>query len=253
MRKVHELRTRGITILFVSHSMGDVKAIGDRSLWLEKGRIRQLGATDMVVAKYLAAMVEKDSAYLTLKQHPEPERRAERVVAPEVVERIPNVDHRYGDGRAEVIGIAVLDEYGRRIGLLEPASRAVVRVSVRAGEDLAMPIVGFMFRNHLGVDFSGTNTARESYELPPMRAGDVYTVDFHMDVPELYPGSFSFSPAIADGTLLSYRMCDWIDNAIVLQMGHSEGQIYGYLRLNCRVEVNARLAGPGAPAEVTNG
>ena len=30
MRKVHELRSRGVTILFVSHAIGDVKAIGDR-------------------------------------------------------------------------------------------------------------------------------------------------------------------------------------------------------------------------------
>jgi hypothetical protein len=37
-------------------------------------------------------------------------------------------------------------------------------------------------------------------------------------------------------------MCDWIDNAIALQMGHAPGEIYGFLRLPCRVEVNARLA-----------
>ena len=36
MRKVHELRSRGITILFVSHATGDVKALGDRALWLEQ-------------------------------------------------------------------------------------------------------------------------------------------------------------------------------------------------------------------------
>ena len=71
MRKVHELRTRGITILFVSHAIADVKAIGDRALWLEHGRMREIGETDRVVAKYLAAMVEKDSAYLMLKGSPE--------------------------------------------------------------------------------------------------------------------------------------------------------------------------------------
>ncbi len=39
MRKVHELRARGITILFVSHAVSDVKAIGDRALWLDHGRV----------------------------------------------------------------------------------------------------------------------------------------------------------------------------------------------------------------------
>src|ERR1700733_10096631 len=35
LRKVHELRAQGVTIVFVSHAVADVKAIGDRVLWLE--------------------------------------------------------------------------------------------------------------------------------------------------------------------------------------------------------------------------
>ena len=121
MRKVHELRTRGITILFVSHAIGDVKAIGDRVLWLEHGKMVEIGETDRVVAKYLAAMVEKDSTYLHLKERREEHGPRARMQAPEVVETIPNIDHRYGDERAEVIGIAVLDEQGAPVALLEPA------------------------------------------------------------------------------------------------------------------------------------
>lgn len=253
MRKVHELRSRGVTIVFVSHAIGDVKAIGDRTIWLERGQVKDLGPTDRVVAKYLAAMVEKDSAYLELKR---PVERLAKgpIQAPEIVTSIPNIDHRYGDGRAEVIGIAVLDASGRPLHLLEPLSRILVRISVRAKEEIPRPIVGFMLRNHLGIDFAGTNTAREGFELSPMVPGDISTVDFHLELPELYPANFSFSPAIADGTLHSYTMCDWIDNAVTLQMGHGDGQIYGYLHLPCRVEVNRRLAEshPG-PVEVGSG
>jgi lipopolysaccharide transport system ATP-binding protein len=245
MRKVHELRSRGVTILFVSHAAADVKAIGDRVMWLEHGRIVDLGEPDRVIAKYLAAMTEKDSTY---RQHhadaPRPRERRGSVRAPEVVETIPNIDHRYGDGRAEIMGIAVLDEHGHPLHLLDPLSRIVVRISVRAKSSVRMPNVGFMLRNQLGIDFAGTNTAREGYELPPMEPGDVYTVDFHVELPELYPAAFSFSPAIADGTLQAYEMCDWIDNAISLQMSRSEAQVYGYMRLPCRVEINARLDEP---------
>lgn len=239
LRKVHDLRSRGVTILFVSHSAGDVKAIGDRTLWLDHGNIRDLGPTDKVVAKYLAAMVEKDSAYLEHQtQQPAPE---QAVSAPQVVTTLPNIDHRYGDSRAEVLGIAILDEFGAPLHLLSPNSAAIVRISVRASETVGTPNVGFMLRNHLGVDFAGTNTIREGIQLPPMKPGDLYTVDFHITLPHLYPGTFSFSPAIADGSLLAYKMCDWIDNAITLQMGHADGQVYGYIHLPCRVEVNARL------------
>ena len=246
MRKVNELRARGVTILFVSHATADVKAIGDRALWLEHGRLMDIGNTDRVVAKYLAAMVEKDSRYL--KSHPDAAPAETTAVrAPEVVESIPNIDHRYGDGRAQVLGIAILDETGLPVPMLEPSARLVVRISVAARAELPKPMVGFMLRNHLGIDFAGTNTARENHELAPMRAGDIVTVDFHIDLPELYPGSFSFSPAIADGTLAAYSMCDWIDNAVALQMGRGAGEVYGYLHLPCRVAVNARLRPEPAP------
>ncbi|MBI3209354.1 MAG: ABC transporter ATP-binding protein [Candidatus Solibacter usitatus] len=248
MRKVHELRARGVTVIFVSHAIGDVKAIGDRTLWLDKGSIREFGATDGVVAKYLAAMVEKDSAYLELKK-PEPGKKAPSQTAPEIVRTIPNIDHRYGDGRAEVLGINVYDAFGQQAYLLHPGSRVVVRISVLAHEDLALPIVGFMLRNHLGLDFAGTNTSREGHDLPPMTAGDIFTVDFHIDLPELYPSTFSFSPAIANGTLHHYKNCDWIDNALTMQMGHSDGTVYGFLHLPCRVELNACLASK-APEQV---
>jgi len=240
LRKVHELRSRGTTILFVSHSAGDVKAIGDRTLWLDRGRARELGETDRVISRYLAAMAEKDTSYL--QTHLSPARQqVETVQAPEVVTSIPNIDHRYGDGRAEILGILITDSFGQRLAALQPLTRVVVRISARAKQYLARPNIGFMLRNHLGIDFAGTNTTREGVELPAMNPGDTYTVDFHVDLPALYPGSFSFSPAVADGSLLSYRMCDWIDNAQTLQMAPGDGLVYGYLHLPCRVTINTRL------------
>ena len=128
------------------------------------------------------------------------------------------------------------------------SSSIMVRISARAKANLERPIVGFMFRNHLGVDFAGTNTAREGCSLSPLKAGSVLTVDFSCDLPELYAGSFSFSPMVFDGTLADSSTCDWIDNAIALQMGRSASEVYGYLHLPCRVEVNARMR--QEPAEV---
>ncbi len=242
LRKVHELRQRGVTILFVSHSMGDVKAIGDRVMWLDHGRIREIGSTELVVAKYLAEMTEKDSSFVEQQAELRLEAHSSAGQAPELVTTIPNIDHRHGDGRAEILGIAVLDENGIPAPMIEPNSKIILRISARAQAWIALPNIGFMMRNHMGIDFAGSNTIREGHELPPMGPGDTVTVDFHLEIPELYPSHFSFSPAIADGSLLNYKMCDWIDNAIVLQMGHGEGQVYGYLHLPCRVEVNARKA-----------
>lgn len=244
MRKVHELKSRGTTIVFVSHATGDIKALGDRAMWLERGSVRAIGKTDRVVHQYLAAMAAKDEAYQHGSQHAgQVEQSPEPVGPDEVVIGIPNIDHRYGDGRAEILGIAVLSEQGERLGALGPGSTIVVRISVRAKAALERPIIGFLFRNHLGMDLFGTNTARERTELAPMRAGEVCTVDFHVDLPVLYAAYFSFSPAVADGTLEEYTTCDWIDNAVVLQMERAREAIYGQQHLPCRVVVRGRVEG----------
>jgi ABC-type polysaccharide/polyol phosphate transport system ATPase subunit len=245
MRKIQELRNQGITILFVSHSTGDVKALGDRAMWLEKGHMRAFGKTDVVVTQYLAAMAAKDMAYQARDLHIS---RTEPSIAEDFIEGIPNIDHRFGDAKAEIIGVAVLDTEGHRAAALEPNSTVVVRISIRAKSTLDRPIVGFMFRNHLGVDFAGTNTARERVDLDPMVPGDIATVDFYLDLPPLYASSFSFSPAVANGTLEQYSTCDWIDNAVVLQMQKSDEPIYGQLHLPCRVQVNQKIEARAAAA-----
>lgn len=239
MRKVHELRSRGITILFVSHSTGDVKAIGDRAMWLDHGHVAALGKTDVVISQYLAAMAKKDASYL---EHHAGSASFEGYQQPsEIVDEIPNIDHRFGDGRAEILGIALYGTGGRKLGSLSPCTTVVVRISIRAKTNLERPIVGFMFRNNLGVDFAGTNTARENCELPALPAGEVCTVDFYIELPQLYASPFSFSPAVADGKLEHYVMCDWIDNAVVLPMEKSEQPIYGQFHFPCRVEVNSKI------------
>lgn len=242
MRKVHELRSRGVTILFVSHATGDIKALGSRAMWLEQGSVKAIGTADQVVNQYLAAMSRKDREYQA-REIPE---GAERSRPEEIVEGIPNIDHRFGDGKAEVMGIAVMRPEGGRASALPPGGTVVVRISVRAKANLDSPIVGFIFRNHLGVDFAGTNTARERVELPPLMIGDVCTVDFYLDLPMLYASAFSFSPAVANGTIDHYTMCDWIDNAVVLHMEKSGDPIYGQFHFPCKVRVNARLAAESA-------
>ena len=236
VRKVHELRARGVTILFVSHATGDIKALGDRALWLDHGRVREIGVTDRVVSKYLAAMTQKDSAYLAAHRPPP----APVSELPEIATSIPNIDHRFGDGRAELIGIQILDAAGAPAGTMEPNSEITVRISARAKSEIDRPIVGFMMRNHLGVDFSGTNTAREGVDLAAMSVGEIVTVDFELEIPELYATTFSFSPAIADGDLYGYTICDWIDNAIALQMAPTTAPMYGLMQLPCRVQVRSQ-------------
>ncbi len=241
MRKVHELRARGVTILFVSHAVNDVRAIGDRALWLDHGRVAAIGGADEVVTAYLAAMAEKEAGEARKPWLPREISEPGLEGPAPVLRSIPNIDQRRGDGGAEIIGIGVFDRDGRPLPQLEPCQTVMLRVSARANRRLARPVAGFVMRNHLGLDFAGADTEREGTELGALEPGEIVTVDFVLDLPELYPAAFSFSPFIADSAGMDYTVCDRIDNAIALQMARSEQQVYGYMYAPCRVEVNARL------------
>ncbi len=57
-RKFAEFRKEGRTIILVSHSMGQVRALCDQVAWLDQGTLRSLGPTDEVVDEYLAYIGE---------------------------------------------------------------------------------------------------------------------------------------------------------------------------------------------------
>lgn len=243
MRKVHELKRRGTTILYVTHAAQDVRAIGDRCMWLDGGSLRECGDPETVISHYLAEMTTRDGRYIETNP---PESLMEGHAAldspPEIVSSIPNIDHRYGDQRAEILGVALTDKFGKPVTLMQPHGEVVFRVTARARESISSPIFGYLLRNHLGLDLAASNNLREGLRLAPLRQGQTITVDFHLTLPELYPSAFSFTAAIADGDLNAFVMCDWLENVISAEMDGRDQPVYGYLQLPCRIGINQRLS-----------
>ena len=48
-----ELKKQGKTMVFVTHSMGTIKRLCDRAIWLKDGLIRMDGNTEEVVDEYI--------------------------------------------------------------------------------------------------------------------------------------------------------------------------------------------------------
>ncbi len=248
MRKIHDLRARGTTILFVSHATSDVKALCERCLWLQDGIVQELGEADEVVAKYLSAALHREvlhRAALSREIPPshiqEHEPRSEpgdvemgtdnasaRVV--DFVAGFKRAQHgyRYGDGRAIILGADLvsadlvaadlINSPGQSVHTVAPLDRLVLRVSFRVNAPMNSPIIGFLVRNSRGENIFGSNTARENYPVPTMTSGDANNIDFHWSVPGLAPGAYRISPlAVADGDMEEFQMCDYIEDAIELE------------------------------------
>lgn len=53
INKMKELKKQGVTMVFVTHSLGSARELCDRAIWLNKGVIKLDGETNEVIDKYL--------------------------------------------------------------------------------------------------------------------------------------------------------------------------------------------------------
>src|SRR4029077_19954697 len=136
----------------------------------------------------------------------------------------------------EILGIGIYDEQGRRANLAEGDQIILVRISVLFQGDVQRPNICFLMKPRLGLYLTGTNTLLEGYRIPPQTKGSVCTAEFRLQLPLLSAGCYSFTVAIADGTLEDYAICDWVENAFVLEVIPPK-LIHGLLRLPCEVQV----------------
>ena len=228
MRRIHEMRADGVTILFVSHDAGDVKALCEKCLWLDRGQVRALGEADEVVTRYLASTVDRTA----------PEKSQPRPVAiandsanepAHAIAEPAKGTYRFGNGAAEVIGAGVGDSSSGDVPWL--------RMRVRASRVVSAPIVGFLVRNAKGETIFGTNSARENHPLAPLQPGDELAANFHLTVPGLASGDYSITVAIADGSMEEYEVCDYVQDATAFQVKPAARPVSGYMEIPCRAVV----------------
>jgi lipopolysaccharide transport system ATP-binding protein len=56
--KMQDVSTEGRTVLLVSHQMGQIRRLCSRTLWLDRGTVRQFGPTGDTIRDYEAALTE---------------------------------------------------------------------------------------------------------------------------------------------------------------------------------------------------
>ena len=243
IRRIQQMKHQGVTIIFVSHDLETVRTLADRTIWMDHGQVHLEGKTDEVASKYLAAMVtrgrkevmEEEALGAPIESVGDLQLSEDALARiPAFVSSVPNIDHRYGNNKAQVRGIGVFGPQGDAVGSISQGDRVCVRISVEFCQDVAEPNIGFMLRNRLGQDVTGTNVMFEGERLAPAHAGERVSVDFVMDLPFLHAGFYYFSPAVADGTLDQYEMCDWIDNAFALEVVQ-RATTYGHMRIPMKV------------------
>jgi len=230
LRRIRALQAAGCATVLVTHDPSAATSFCDRAIWLEAGRIASAGDSARVMREYLGTQYSDAADLFASPEDDAPLREPEMKDEVKHVEGLPNIDHRYGDGRAEIIGMVVLDQHEEPVACPRPGQRLRVTITADCREDMEAPIVGFSLRDRLGEIVAATNTSQEMRALARLEAGDRISVEFELRWPRFTSGMFSFSPAIANGSLTSHAMSDWVDNVIVLESENPDAP-YGRLQL----------------------
>jgi ABC-type polysaccharide/polyol phosphate transport system ATPase subunit len=260
IQRMYDLRESGSTVLFVSHSMGMVRRFCTEAMLLHRGKLLTKGDPEEVVERYEEIIAksqemqdvetgELDEILDYELEHEDEEDTPTRGEAP-AAGMIG--DARSATGKAEILGLELLDESGQTAGKLASGERLTVRALVRYEEAVEDSILGIALHSEsAGLAVFSTDTALEGAGLGRMEAGEQATVDFSFEVP-LEPGTYNVHASLTTPQAENQEMVHAQDAATfeITQEG-TPAPVRGLVRLPANVEVHsleAKQEGPGRPA-----
>jgi lipopolysaccharide transport system ATP-binding protein len=194
VRKFEELRARKITVLFVSHDLGLVKALSDRAILLLNGRIEAQGTPNDVINRYIGLVLRNASR-----------RATRRKIACAAASGMAMGPAKSSARRCSTRGEPVLPSSGEPI---------TIRVRSRFHAATRDPMVGILLRTRIGMDVYGTNTRIEQMPLGDCRRATNSGVDFQLAC-WLTPQQYTLTVATQDADGSSH---DWLDDTIAFDV-----------------------------------
>ncbi len=198
-QRIREFREQGTALLFVSHDPTAVKALCDRAILLDSGKIALDGEPAEVLDLYNAMVAEKENR--TIKTE-----RRNAVVATES-----------GTGEAAIESAVMLDLAGDPVEFVAVGDEVAIRVVVRIVAPIPALTLGYMIRDRLGQPVYGTNTAYTDQSVENLGVGDI--VEYMIRFPVAFgAGSYSVSIALHSAETHLASNYQWRDYAIMFNV-----------------------------------
>lgn len=223
MAHMKKLMNSGVTVLFVSHDIGAVKALCGRAVYLDHGTVVSVGPTDDVVEAYYSAGVKSAQSIGGL---PEPGLSkslsgfSEFELADQKDFETRASFHRIQNGMAEFLDVKILDTHGRKVEAVDFGQEVVLRMAFKAKVDLQCIGLAYHIRNKNGVDVIYSDTGIERCHIENLSVGDVVTMDWQF-VAHLQQGGYSVAAMLSipqDLSIGQVEVCDFAPLAANFQV-----------------------------------
>ena len=209
-KKFEEFKKKGKTILFVTHSIGDVLRNCSRTIILKDGTKIFDGDVKEGVEKYKKMIVglspentldKKTSDDKKNKKHKDSKTKTS--TWKENCNENPNVIN-YGNGEAEVIDYGIFDDNGKFLDIIDNDTYVVLKSKIRFNTDVKNPIFTMTLKDFKGNDICGSNTLIANNLTGEFKDGDIVEVSFKQRfnvAPNKYTLSFSCTKFNSSGEL----------------------------------------------------
>ena len=184
--KIEQFRREGRTIVVVSHSLGLVQQLCADVVWLEKGRVREIGPASSVIAAYTGGTYQETSS------------------------PGEGVANRWGTGDVRVSTVSIVDSNGAPTEVVESGAPATIIVELAAHARVESPVVRVMISTPHGDVVWGTTTQRGAATLRVLEGAT--TARLTLPALPLLEGGYYVSVAVTDSTgSTEYDHCDrWL-------------------------------------------
>ncbi|PYQ31304.1 MAG: hypothetical protein DMF56_05235 [Acidobacteria bacterium] len=198
--KIQEMKLRGVTLVFVTHQLDQVRNLCDRAVWLDHGLMEAIGDPMRVVDAYLQ---EVSGAAPASGAGTGEEPAAEAAAAPQ--KQDPNEEERWGSGEVVLKHVALTDHHGRELIAIGAGTPITIDldVEVRAPQDDFVFGIGIYHAD--GTCVYGTNTDVEGYA--PQQLDANARVRFVTTSLDLVAGTYRIDAAVhtRNGRAFDYR------------------------------------------------
>lgn len=200
-KKFEQFKKDGKTILFVSHSVGDILKNCTRAIILEQGKKIYDGDIKEGVEKYKKIMVGLDDSNEKEQETENKKEDEKENTVSQVNEDLEDWKHNfiqnpnlteYGDGRAEVIDYGMFDSKGRPINAFDNNEVIILKSKIKFNEDVSDPIFTMSIKDFQGTTYTGTNTDIEKILTGKYKKGDIVVVEFKQKIP-ITAGKYTLS------------------------------------------------------------
>ncbi len=211
MKKIRSFQGRS-TMILVTHDMNAVLTLCDRVAWLHRGNLVEVGGPKKIVDKYTRAFYEGEPAREDAEGPPLPQ--TEAVAAIEVSDKAT----AFGTGRVTISRVALFSRDRGPVEAVYGGEAVVFYLWLESSQDIEKPIVGFLVRNKLGIDIFAFNNISLETDLPPLRAGENYLVEFEFVWPAIAADDYAVSIAVAEGDQEKHTMHHWIHDVVTIEV-----------------------------------